>query len=77
MKEFLSSSAVVIPEEITGPTNFPAILAGVAGIIIFEDVVSLEIGRGIKQGSQCRVKIVFGSGAWASNICIYESCIPL
>jgi len=48
--------------------------------ILFIDLFCIAgwtIERGIKQGSQCRVKIVFGSGAWAGNICIYGSCIPL
>jgi len=40
-------------------------------------IAGWTIERGIKQGSQCRIEIVFGSGAWAGNICVYGSCIPL
>lgn len=41
---FLSSSAVVIPEETTGRTNFSATPAGVADTIFLEAVVSLQTG---------------------------------
>ena len=39
-------------------------------------IAGWTIERGIQQSSQCRIKIVFGSGAWAGNIFIYGSCIP-
>jgi hypothetical protein len=44
VKGFLSSGAVVIPEEGTGPTNFSATLVGVTITAFLEAVVSLETG---------------------------------
>lgn len=37
-------------------------------------IAGWTIERGIKQGSHCRIEIVFGSRAWAGNIYTYGCC---
>lgn len=44
---FLSSSAVVIPEETTGPTNFTGTVAGET------DTIFLEVADSLKNGLFC------------------------
>lgn len=39
---------------------------------VLHGIAGWTIERSIKQGSQCRIKIVFGSGDGDGNICIIE-----